>query len=69
MSIELYFYNHEKLSNFKIKTIIYIYFFIVVETSTGSQHLYDSQRYEERRVPEEDLYYNSRPNTYKDHKR
>ncbi|KAF0760030.1 phorbol ester/diacylglycerol-binding protein unc-13-like isoform X1, partial [Aphis craccivora] len=39
------------------------------KTSAGSQHLYDSQRYEERRVPEEDLYYNSRPNTYKDHKR
>ncbi|XP_060879921.1 protein unc-13 homolog B isoform X5 [Metopolophium dirhodum] len=39
------------------------------KSSAGSQHLYDSQRYEERRVPEDDLYYNSRPNNYKDLKR
>ncbi|XP_015369077.1 PREDICTED: phorbol ester/diacylglycerol-binding protein unc-13-like [Diuraphis noxia] len=39
------------------------------KNSVGNQHLYDSQRYEERRVPEDDLYYNSRPNNYKDHKR
>ncbi|XP_050429700.1 protein unc-13 homolog B isoform X4 [Adelges cooleyi] len=34
-----------------------------------SQHLYDAQGYEDRRVPDEELYYNSRPSNYKDHKR
>lgn len=42
---------------------------MILESTVGSQHLYDSQRYEERRVPEDDLYYNSRPNNYKDSKR
>lgn len=54
----------------KFKEFMIIYFvLLILENSVGSQHLFGSQRYEERRVPEDDLYYNSRPNNYKDHKR